>query len=527
LKGVAEHPRFDFLARLRPHLLLLAVLAVAAPLYFFWTWTNELGDLGNDATDYLMMAAHYSPFAGENEATRFAAAFSRFPPLYPLILAWSGAAVADLHRAHAVTTSFLLLALGAWYAWLLRQRLAPAPAALLVLAVAALPGTWLVGLNLHSEYPYLLWSVLALLFLSRHEADKSAASLYAAALFVASAALTRTVGVALFAPLLVAALRGGRRPGLLALAMAASPVLMWHLLHRSRHGYGAALMMYYGGHALELLRAQLPGQLQALRAGFAECLSPFGRLPLVTDALGLACAFGAAWRAARLRPDSVYIAAYLGVLLFWPYPNVAQRLVWAVLPLLLAQPLLILAEAPRGPVPARSLACGSAAIAGAILLLALPVLAQAATRFRDAAYSGLPGARGYEGWYAADPGHAVHRVFSQQVFTQALRQIPAVVPESGCVIATRMDLVNYYGMRQSALPPENSVPDVYFMQWLRAGRCRYVFMYNATDDHYPVPLYPLQRLAGHLQILRYINVHDPAGGEPQGGVVCIVARLLE
>jgi hypothetical protein len=504
---------------------MLAVLAVAAPLYFVWTWTDGLGDIGGDATDYLLMAARFSASAGETDAARLSAAFSRFPPLYPLILAWCGAAGPDLHRAHAMTTAFLLLALASLYAWFLRQRLAPPPAALLVLAVAALPATWLLGLSLNSEFPYLLWSLLALLFLARHESDRRNADLYAAALFVAIAALTRTVGVALFLPLLLAALRAARRPGALAMILAAAPVLAWHLLHRSREGYGAALLTFYGSDPLQMLRTRLPGQLQSVRDGFAQCLSsPALPWPLA-DALGLLCAAGAAWRAARLRPDAVYLAAYLAVLLVWPYANVAQRLVWAVFPLLLAQPLLALAQR-RGPAqPLRMQAWAGAAIGAVVLLLAQPAMMQAVTRYRAAADSSMPGARGYEGWYAAEPAHAVHRVFSQMVIAQALRQIPDLVPAADCVIAARTDLVNYFGLRQSVPPPVNSVPDPEFIQRVRASGCRYVFMYNAADDRFPVPLHPFRRLTGHLRILRYTDVPDPPAGEAGERVVCILAQL--
>jgi len=510
---------------IRRHASLLAVLAVAAPLYFVWTWTNEVGDIGNDAVDYLLMAAHFSPYASAGAVTDQAAAFSRFPPVYPLILSWLGAAGPDLHRAHIVTTSFLLLALVAWYAWLRRQQFAPAQAALLALAFAALPGSWQTGLNLHSEYPYLLWSVLALLFLSRYEKDRRDEDLYAAALLVAVAALTRTVGVVLFAPLLLAALRGPRRSGLLALVMAASPLLIWHLLHRPRHSYGTAVLTYYSLGSLQFLRAQISTELPALRSGFEQNFSQMAALLPFADFLGVLCAAAAAWRAARLRADGIYLLAYLAVLLIWPYPNVAQRLVWVVLPLFLVRPLLAWAELRVELARARAVAAGTAAIAGTMLLLAFPAIAQTSERFLEADDSALPGARGYEGWYAADPRHATHRVLSQLVIVNALRQIPELVPQGDCVISPRTDLVNYYGQRRSVFPPLNSVPDPYFMEMLRATGCHYVFMYNAADGHFPVPLHPLQRLAGHFKLLSYVDVPDPASGEAENRVICILARL--
>ncbi len=500
-------------------------MAVVAPLYWLWTWTAQVGDIGNDAVDYLLMAQHLSPYLGHGAVIDQAAALSRFPPLYPLILAWFGAAGPDLHRAHLVTTAFLLLALPAWYAWLRRQQLAPAQSALMVLAFAAAPGTWFTGLNLHSEYPYLLWSILALLFLERYRSEGRDENLFAAALFVASAALTRTVGAVLFAPLILAALRGPRRSGLLALLMAAAPLLVWHLLHRPRHSYDTALFMYYGMDSLRIFRTQLSTELPALWSAFAENLSTSLALYPLAYALGAVCAACGVWRAVRLRPDGVYLAAYCSVLLIWPYPNVAQRLVWAVLPVLLAQPLLALAEMRREIPKAGYLAACTAACAGITLLTALPAIAQTAERYRMADDDGFAAARGFEGWYAADPRHAVHRVFSQLVFVQALEQIPAFVPESDCVIAVRTDLVNYYAQRRSVFPPLNSTPDPYFMETMRATGCHYVFMYNAADGHFPVPLHPLQRLAGHIRILSVVDLPDPASGEAAGRAICMLGRL--
>jgi len=325
--------------------------------------------------------------------------------------------------------------------------------------------------------------------------------------------------------LLLAALRGPRRSGLLALVMAASPLLIWHLLHRPRHSYGTAVLTYYSLGSLQFLRAQISTELPALRSGFEQNFSQMAALLPFADFLGVLCAAAAAWRAARLRADGIYLLAYLAVLLIWPYPNVAQRLVWVVLPLFLVQPLLAWAELRVELARARAVAAGTAAIAGTMLLLAFPAIAQTSERFLEADDSTLPGARGYEGWYAADPRHATHRVLSQLVIVNALRQIPELVPQGDCVISPRTDLVNYYGQRRSVFPPLNSVPDPYFMEMLRATGCHYVFMYNAADGHFPVPLHPLQRLAGHFKLLSYVDVPDPASGEAENRVICILARL--
>jgi hypothetical protein len=510
----------------RRHALLALVILVLAPLYLLWSHNDQIGEVGSDATDYLIMAQSYAPGHRVDAAVAQAAAVSRFPPLYPLTLAWTGSAF-DLLRAHAVTTAFLLAALVVLYAWLVDEGLSPAQGALLGLAFAALPVTWLTGLLIHSEYLYLLTSLLAIALLCRCSRQPRDELLYAAALTVAVAALTRTVGVALYAPLGIAALRSRRRSGLLAMVVAVAPVLLWHFLHQSRHSYSTALEMYYGGGNSQRLLDQLAQQGAALYRAWhglvAPWLSRFAAGVAVVDVYGALCVAAVVWRAARLRADALYLLPYLGILVIWPYPEVMDRLLWSVLPLLLVQPLLLLhgvsPETKRASMAAGALALVSAAL----LLQSVPEIGRCATLFRDAPYSAVPGVRGLEGWYSADRAHAMDRVSAQVGLIASLRTIAERVPQGDCVIATRTDLVTYYARRPAAFPPLASVPDPYFMRLLRAPGCRYVFMYSSGDGHFPVPLHPLQRIRGVAHVLGYWNFRAPRPGA--GNFVCILARI--
>ncbi|MBL6751695.1 MAG: hypothetical protein ISP90_14305 [Nevskia sp.] len=508
----------------RRHLWLFAILALVAPAYFFWTWTGQVGQFGNDGPNYLMMALHYSPYAHTLAIYDEAAAVSRFPPLYPIMLAWAGAG-ADLHRVHAVTTVFLMAALAVFYAWLSIQGARPAQAALLLLLTAALPGSWLLGLSVQSEYLYLFWSLLALALLSAHRRKPRTELLYAAALAVAAAALTRTIGVTLYLPLLLAARHVPRRNAVLALLVAALPMLIWHLLHRATLGYTDALGGLYGGRPLDAIRAQLAKELPALRNGFiGNFMRGSPLLRPAADALGALCLAAALWRTRRGSPEAVYIAAYLGILLFWPYPEEAERFVWELVPLLLAQPLLLLAEADRQTLAAQRPQLATAAAAAVILALILPALSLASDRYRNAAYSGVPDARGLLSWYGgSDLDDAVHRVFSQVVIMDAMRRIDQEIPAGDCVAAMRPDLINYFSRRRSAFLPINSIPDPYFQKILHAPGCRFVFTSTATDGRYPIPLHPMQRLGNGIRVLDYVDLLDPPPGTRN--VVCILAEI--
>lgn len=492
---------------LRRHTLILAVLALAAGLYFIWTGNDSLGQLGGDGASYLMMAQHYAPYGGHDRIYAEAASASQFPPLYPLLLAWSGAA-GHLVLAHAVTTACLLLGLLAGYLWLLAQEVPAAQAALLLLGFAAIPGSWIAGLMIQSEYLYLLLSLLALYLMAQYRQTARAEILYAAALAAAAAALSRSAGLTLLPPLLLVAWRAPRRSAGLALAFALLPLLGWHFAHHPRHGYATALLQTYGAGGWQFLRSELLTELAALHRGLAENFQHRAPLPALSDGLGLLCLAAALYRASGLAPDAVYILVYLALLLVWPSPADAQRFLWPLLPVLLAQPLLL--AAARSRPAARQ---GAAVVlAAAMLSMALPDIALAAGRYRDAAYSGLAqDPRGLVVWYWPDPRQARESVESQLAIVEVLERIPRLVPEADCVIATRPELVNYYGHRRSLMPPLNSTPDAAFAASVAESGCHYALGVASGDDRYP-PLHPLQRLGPASRLIDMRQLRGPEGG---------------
>ncbi len=497
----------------RRHVWLIVALAPIAALYFRWTWNGEIGSLFNDGVCYLVMAQHYAP-GGAADAAVAAAAFSRFPPLYPLMLAWSGAAF-DLYLAHTLTTAFLLLGLIGLYAWMRNTGLASAQAALLTLSFAALPGSWLAGLLIQSEYLYLLWSLLALALLTAHHDRQRDGWLLAAALAVAAATLTRTIGITLLPPLLLAALRAGRRTGLLSLAAALLPVLLWHAVHSSRgNSYGDSIAGFYGNDAWSFLLQQLRSAPEMLHAGFAQNLLQQSHAHLLADLLGALCLAASAWRAIRLQPDAVYVAGYAVVVVLWPYPGEAQRLLWVLLPVLLAQPVLVIAELRKQPPDGLLARIATAACAASILAMVLPQIADAADRYRSASHGNSPATRGLASWYTAAPADSALHARTELSLVEALRAIAGAVPQQDCVISIQPYWVNYYARRRSDYPPRESVPAAYFESALRNTGCHYLLASRFIDDSYPVPLYPLHRLGDRFEVLQYVEMPDAPSAPP-------------
>lgn len=512
------------IALLRRHCWLFVVLAVVTPLMLVWSWNHQIGELGSDAPDYLIMARYYAAPLSPDIADRDFATVSRFPPLYPMLLALLGGSD-DLLRAHLITTACLLAGLVLLYLWLTREEVPPAPAALLTLLYAMLPNTWMMGLRPQSEYLYLMLSMLALLLLARHEQKRDNDTLYTAALVIAAAGLARTVGVTLLVPLAVVALRSRRLRGLPVIALAALPLLAWHFLHRAKLGYDMSITVTYGQNPVIALARRVPELFEVYWVGFRHSFLPAGLPPVIANIIAAVCALGAAVRLLALRRDAVYLCAYGPILLIWPFPEEAERLLWPLVPILLAQPLLLLLQW-KGfwKHHERTQQAYAVGLAACVLATALPAMARTADRFRAAEFwPMLPGARGYEGWYHPDLAYAVDRVVGQLGTIESLQEIPRHVPAGDCVAAARPNFVTYVARRRSVFPPLNSVPDPWFMRLLQGTGCHYVYMYGGKGSQFPVPFHPLQRLPQPIDMLVDHRRVDPPPGE--GTMIGLLARI--
>jgi hypothetical protein len=507
---------------LRSHLPIIALLMLLAPLYLAWSWSGQVGVLGNDGPAYLMMAQHYQPGAVRDPVYTAAAVVSKYPPVYPLALAMLQAS--ELHRAHAVTTVFLLFALLAYYRWLCREGLPRAQAAALVLLFALLPGSWLTGLLIQSEYLYLLLSVLALGAMAAYQRSQNREWLLAAAISVAAACLTRTIGITLFLPLLMVMRAAPRRSALLAMLAAVAPLAIWHLLHRSPQGYSDELQGGYARSGMDMLWRQLATELPALRRGFADNFLLSDPLRPLADGLGVLCLVSVAWRIRGATADGLYVLASLVVLALWPYPDEARRFIWVLLPILLGQ--LLLTVRSLVVIDLRWQTLPPAVVMIVIALLIAPGLMLMVHRYSAARDSATPEAAHQVLWYASDTAQAEYAVDVQLSMIGTLSHLQDVVPASDCVIATRADIVNYFAHRRTAYPPAPQTPEADFAGQLRGTGCHYVFSIIATDPGgHLSPLYPLTRIPGQFDPVMTCAPVDVMSADPDPP--CVLVKLKD
>lgn len=502
-------------------LLFLAILIPLAGFYLFWSATGEIGFLGGDGPNYLMLADHLRVFGRKDPVYDAIGSVSRFPPVYSALLGLFGVST-HLAAAHLLTVACLFVAWFALQGWLRGEGYGSSQVLLQLVVLVLLPETLREALAIQSEFLYLALSLLVLGLLGSQPAAHRPTRLYAAAALVATAILTREVGLSLLVPLAVASLRVSRIATVKALAIAILPVAAWHQFHHASVDYGRILGAVYGSDWKTALLQQLAEELPALRSGFAGNFTLFEGFGPLTDLLGGLCLLATACRALRRNLAALYVLANLAILMVWPYPEEARRFVWVLIPLLLAQPPLLLAEwrrePPTGRIP-RSL-CFFMALA--VLTMAVPSAAFMVKARREAATAGVPGAAGYHVWYVPDRSDAAYGVGFESTIVQALADVQAIVPPADCIMAARPDIVSYFTHRRSYFLPLESVPDAAFMPMLHEQGCHYVFAYGVGDARYETSMYPSARIADTGEImLERRRLNAPHHARP----VCRLYRL--
>jgi hypothetical protein len=373
----------------------LPALAVGVlTLTFAWTcanfvWQMTLATFADDSVSYLVMAQVFSPWQAASPAV--AAAFPReafYPPLFPLLLAFAGAA----HHtawAHALTALLLAAAIPLIYVlgtrWLEDRR----AAAVAALCVALLPSLWINAKGILSEplFCLLLLAVLCVADAPRKETNGT----WLLGLLMAALALTRTAALPMIAAygLWAVTRRGGSSA---SKARAAAPALAavaaygaWVLLRPAATADNYARIVLEHGDAflaarspLAAIGASLLRQANAVAEGWVGSLLLFWveghplRAILAGTVGGFALA-GLLLRLAGGKADGCMMGAYLAVFLVWPFYDQMGRFLFPVLPVLILYAYLAAARAVRALGRPPLLAHG--VLAALLLSLTLPALA--------------------------------------------------------------------------------------------------------------------------------------------------------
>jgi hypothetical protein len=484
---------------------ILCAFACLGAAYVVWAWSDQVTDFGGDSAAYMLMARLLSPFTVGSPALTEAARATPFPPLFPALVGLFGA---GFLAGHLIAVSTLLAALVALYRWLRAEGLGPLASSGTALAFALMPGTYFQALNIMSENPYLALSLLCIVVERRAQASGPGRPVlwWVAAGVVAAAPLVRTAALPLMAAFAMRLLivKPRRWPWMIvASAVPLAAWLAWGAFHRTGVAvYASQAAPMYAHAPVAALLAQLAAESWMLLGGWIEAWLSEGRARVLIDLvflLGVVCLLGGARRLAALKFDAIYVALYLAVLLVWPFPDAAQRLSYVIVPVLLAQGVLLIHSSGwtrhrPGSVVVPALCTSVPAI------VLLPTLLLTIARFAAPVPAGMEVARHSQYWYRTlDTRTGVPTAEFLAAILDDLPKLNRLVPAGECIFSIKPTLVALYSGHMSYAPPEGSTSAAQFSRDI--GRCRYAYVLAISSPAFPEPLYPLHRLQQPVRVV--------------------------
>ena len=259
---------------------------------------------------------HYVP----NPEAPWVSPANGYPPVYPLLLApiyWQHGI--DLRAMKIVTVATFGIFLATFAVWV-KPLVSPVTRVMAVLLVGLNPVFWSYRDLISSEFPYLMFSFLALWALRRgtanlevHEWRTSWAVLIGILLFASYG--TRTIGIALSIAVLVADLLKFKRSSCFAmtvLALLAASMVLQSVVIISPKGYLSVAHISFGS-ILNNLYSYAKSLSRAWENGWSKNAEV-----VIAVVMSFIAVFG--WKRRALRAasvDNLYVLIYLGILVAW------------------------------------------------------------------------------------------------------------------------------------------------------------------------------------------------------------------
>lgn len=320
----------------------MGLISIIALCIYGWIAAGGMGIVGfSDSADYLFFADFYrAQFSGQPppEAVAFYRA-TRFPPLFPLLLAVFGGGTHDLQWTQVVSCTVTLCMFVMLWVWVRRETANPVAAATITALIVLSPGLFLLTLNPVSE-PLAMGMTWLVFFLAAKPRMTSDGYILLA-LIAGMSTLARSANIVLIAaiPVWLYLQRANWKQLAAATAIAFAPFLLWMIYRRSIPNAGS----YLDGFTLEQAITDLGGWPDLLYqhpwrlfVGFTKNLDNTpDALSLCIAIVILVCATYGWWRRARAKKlDAIFFGFYLALILIWPYPREATRFITFVMPLL-------------------------------------------------------------------------------------------------------------------------------------------------------------------------------------------------
>lgn len=496
-------------------LLVLLLLAAVIPAY---TWHEDTSGFLTDDAGYLMMADFFSPyFEGNVYVDTLNMLRTRFPPVFPIVIALFGGGSQNMGAAHLATGVTFLLAALLLYVWVRTSLCRPKLALACLVVFALLPETLIYVLELRSEFLYLAF--LLATFVALDAADRSERYrhelLLAASVLVGLCILTRVVGVCLLAAFLIHLfINRIPRKHLYAITAVALPAC-WHVIKAINdysNMYTDDLARYASYDGLwRLLANDIPLNAWLMLTSWGTNFGAGGDASWFHEAVAavllLLALLGFATRIRARQPDAFYVIFYVAVYLVWPHPDHMTRFVYPLVPIgllyIFVGTRLIAGIGKQAPV---SIPLLNAGIVLLMLLLIVPNALSVTTRFMTPVPDHVPDDfRHTRGWLEGRDTQFIRKeVEIKSNVVSLLKRSARHLAENECIYADHRPLVMLYTQRPAIRLPSNLAPG-------NLRRCEYLFVMNLKAEH--TPKYPLDVI--EHERLELMDIQHDIKGEQQ------------
>jgi len=470
-------------------------------IYFQWTNSTILANLGGDNARYLLIAQYLSPYTSFSEVAYHFAINSQYPPVYPLILALAGGAE-SIQIAHLITTISLLLAVLIMIFWGTKSGLNKLTTVFCLIVFLILPGTLNQALMILSENTYLLFSVLSLLMIENYENTNEKKWIWITVVFIVLASLTRTAGLSLILAFSVYVYF--RRPDdeIKLILSSVLPMLAWKFfgLHQG-NGYLPALVNEYSETGVINIFQMFHNELINLWYGWILNFTDNKSHLFITSTIGIFCLFSAFSRARQLKLDGLYILIYLGMILIWPYPAEIIRLIYVIIPILLVQAIILLNNITFSIYNRNIIKILPLVFLIIITIIVMPGTYQKYSRFVFPLPQYIKPYRHSQIWFDNDINKALDGIQATRVLVGSMEKLIKIIPEKECVYSIKPSIIGLYSNRISYAPPNIFLKGKDFDKQLNNTGCKYFFMMYLHSPSYPEAYYPMKRIIEYIDIL--------------------------
>lgn len=490
-------------------LVALLLLAAVAVVVYGWIAAASIGTIGfSDSADYLFFTDFYrSRFLGESrpEAVEFYRQ-TRFPPLFPLVLAAFGGGTHALQHTQVIACAINILMFACLWAWLRRDPGSRATAFAVTALTVLSPGFFLLTLNPVSEPLTMAMMWVAFLLATRLRESRDVYLLVA--LLAGLTAITRSVNIALVCAIPFWLHFNGvdRRRVAIGSVLAFLPFTAWFVYRRTIPGTSS----YLDGLEPAFFIEQLGGWPDLLYAhpwrlvtGFAKNFDVFPDPVSIGITLGLLLLAATGWssrlRARRL--DAIFIVFYFAIILVWPYPREAPRFMTFVLPLVLLYATLGLAGLLRRMRVEPPLRMAAPVIAVAVLLASASTILHFFQLARIEVDAELRSEkRGQYYFHAADAASAVRIADGMARVRLTAREAARMLPPGECTYAVIPNMLQIHAPVRVVPYPRTLADELPIRPQL--PRCDYLFVVGIRGI-WPeeVPFYPMNLIEAETEAL--------------------------